>query len=40
MSVLEDALLGFVQTFGWHMTVNGARRVGKRRVTRVLRGES
>jgi DNA-binding transcriptional ArsR family regulator len=39
MSVLEDALLGFVQTFGWDMKPDPARRAraGGRR---ALKGEA
>jgi DNA-binding transcriptional ArsR family regulator len=40
MSVLEDALLGFVKTFDRQLTMNGARRARGRRPQRALRGES
>jgi DNA-binding transcriptional ArsR family regulator len=41
MSVLEEALLGFAQTFGWEITAGGARRsaAGRGR-QRPLKGET
>lgn len=30
MSVLEEALLGFAETFGWEMKASGAKRPGSR----------
>jgi DNA-binding transcriptional ArsR family regulator len=41
MSVLEDALLGFVQTFGWRLDPEQASRpTDTRRAKRPLKGEA
>ena len=42
MSVLEDALLGFAQAFGWEIKPESARRSGTSaiRKQRALKGES
>ncbi len=40
MSVLEEALLGFAQTFGWEMTARPRRRAARAASSRPLKGES
>ena len=40
MSVLEDALLGFAQTFGWEMKPEPERRLRGRAGRRALKGEA
>jgi DNA-binding transcriptional ArsR family regulator len=40
MSVLEDAFLGFAQTFGWEMKPEPTRRVRGEAGRRALKGEA
>ena len=40
MSVLEDALLGFAQTFGWEMKPERTRRATPAGSRRALKGEA
>jgi len=41
MSVLEEAWLGFAQTFGWGLDSARTRRVGDRKATRrLVKGEA
>jgi DNA-binding transcriptional ArsR family regulator len=39
LSVLEDALLGFAETFGWSVTLEGARRARGAPRRRALKGD-
>jgi DNA-binding transcriptional ArsR family regulator len=39
MAVLEEALLGFADTFGWQVTARKRRVAGKQRSQRPLEGE-
>lgn len=39
MSVLEDALLGFAQTFGWEVKLEGAPGSGAARTHTPIKGE-
>ena len=40
LSVLEDALLGFAQTFGWEMKPERTRRAAPAGSRRALKGET
>jgi DNA-binding transcriptional ArsR family regulator len=40
MSVLEDALLGFAQTFGWEMTKKASHQPRRNSSRRLLKGEA